>query len=142
MHDTDACYTTQLLLSFFFQAKKKIDLPSDSQDVVVQPTLVKGHVIGGWYRTQCSSMVNMAVLFVDNLVRNSMQFNGEYGCTFCGQPGETFHTGRGTRRHILVFPFDEKNPDGSHCTAATIKQYSVVTVEENQVVSHHICIIL
>ena len=56
----------------FFSGEKKIDLPSDSQDVVVQPTLVKGHVIGGWYGTQCNSMVNMAVLFVGNLVRHSI----------------------------------------------------------------------
>ena len=114
-----------------FFSVEKIDLPSNSQDVVVQPTLVKGHVIGGCFD-----------LPARRLVLNSMQFNGEYGCTFCEQPGETVHTGRRARGHVLVFPFDEKNPDGPHHTAATIKQYSVVAVEENQVVSHHICVIV
>ena len=106
-------------------------MPSNSQDVVVQPTLVKGHVIGG-----CFDLPARA------LVRNSMQFNGEYSCTFCEQPGETVRTGRGAHGHVLAFPFDEKNPDGPHRTAATIKQYSVVAVEENQVVSHCIYIIV
>lgn len=108
-----------------------IDLPSNSQDVVVQPTLVKGHVVGGCFDLPAHA-----------LVRNSMQFNGEYGCTFCEQHGETVRTGRGAHGHVLAFPFDEKNPDGPHRTAATIKQYSVVAVEENQVVSHCIYIIV
>ena len=53
---------------YLFFSGEKIDLPSNSQDVVVQPTLVKGHVIGG-----CFDLPACA------LVLNSIQFNGEYG---------------------------------------------------------------
>ena len=93
--------------------------PSNTQDV---NTLVRGHVIGGCFDLPARAMV-----------RNSMQFNGEYGCTYCEQPGDVIQTRQGGLVHI--YPFDERNPDGPHPTAATANKYAEVAVKEKQVVS-------
>lgn len=44
------------------------------------------------------------------LVCNSMQYNGEYGCWKCLQPGKTVKTGQ--RGHARGFPFNEEDPKG------------------------------
>ena len=44
------------------------------------------------------------------LVCNSMQYNGEYGCWKCLQPGKTVKTG--PRGHARGFPFNEEDPKG------------------------------
>ena len=44
------------------------------------------------------------------LVCNSMQYNGEYGCWKCLQPGKTVKTGQ--RGHARTFPFNEEDPKG------------------------------
>ena len=44
------------------------------------------------------------------LVCNSMQYNGEYGCWKCLQPGKTVKTGQ--RGHARAFPFNEEDPKG------------------------------
>ena len=66
------------------------------------------------------------------MARNSIQFNGEFGCTFCEQPGETNTTAEGGHSH--VYPFDERNPDGPHRTAANTNKYAEVAVTTNTVV--------
>ena len=85
-------------------------------------TRVRGYVIGGCFDLPARAMV-----------RNSMQFNGEYGCTFCEQPGETLTTEQGG--HPLVYPFDEQYPDGPNRTAATITKSAQVAVNKNMIVS-------
>ena len=42
------------------------------------------------------------------LVCNSMQYNGEYGCWKCLQPGKTVKTGQ--QGHARAFPFNEEDP--------------------------------
>lgn len=44
------------------------------------------------------------------LVCNSMQYNGDYGCWKCLQPGKTVKTGQ--RAHARGFPFNEEDPKG------------------------------
>lgn len=44
------------------------------------------------------------------LVLNSVQFNGQFGCLKCEQPGQTVKTGE--RGHIHAFPFQEADPKG------------------------------
>lgn len=44
------------------------------------------------------------------MVSNSMQFNGEYGCWFCLQPGQNYTTNKGG--HVRIFPFQANDPKG------------------------------
>lgn len=53
------------------------------------------------------------------LVTNSMQFNGQFGCWHCLQPGETFRTESGG--HCHVFPFNKENPDGPPRSSESVK---------------------
>ncbi len=44
------------------------------------------------------------------LVLNSVQFNGQFGCLKCEQPGQTVKTAE--RGHVHAFPFQETAPKG------------------------------
>lgn len=46
------------------------------------------------------------------LVLNSMQFNGNCGCSKCFQPGETFYTSEQGHGHTHIYPFNTADPTG------------------------------
>ena len=48
------------------------------------------------------------------LVLNTIQFNGEFGCSKCLQPGVTYHTS--ARGHTHIYPFCSVAPDGPKST--------------------------
>ena len=59
-----------------------------------------------------SSVAALTYIPARAAVRNSMQFNGAYSCTFCEQSGETVKTG--PSGHVHAYLFDEINPNGPH----------------------------
>jgi hypothetical protein len=67
------------------------------------------------------------------LIQNFIQFNGEYGCSFCEQPGESYHTGKGGTVHI--FPFNHDSPAGPSRTKARCIQHAKDAINENKVVT-------
>lgn len=49
-------------------------------------------------------------------VLNTTQFNGQYGCNFCQQPGSSCRTEKGG--HVHTFPYIQSSPKGpprTHC---------------------------
>lgn len=44
------------------------------------------------------------------LVLKAVQFNGQFGCLKCQQPGQTVKTGE--RGHVHAFPFQKADPKG------------------------------
>ena len=63
---------------------------------------------------------------------NVIQYNGEYGCNFCEQPGNSFRTERGGTSHI--FPYQQSEPKGPIRTHQNQKDYVKKAVEEQSVV--------
>jgi len=71
---------------------------------------------------------------------NVIQYNGEYGCSFCEQPGNSFRTERGGTIH--VFPYQPSAPKGPVRTHKKQKGYARKAVEEQSVViiSVYVCV--
>mgnify|MGYP000609824795 FL=1 len=75
------------------------------------------------------------------LVCNSMQYNGEYGCWKCLQPGKTVKTGQ--RGHARTFPFNEEDPKGPLRTKELTLQHARYVVNGDKgfswlsILQHH-----
>ena len=71
---------------------------------------------------------------------NVMQYNGQYGCNFCEQPGTSIRTEKGG--HVLTFPYQNDSPKGPPRTHKTQIDYARKATEERSVVSININIII
>lgn len=65
-------------------------------------------------------------------VMNTIQYNGEYGCNFCEQPGSTVKTERGGSVHAYFYDVD--CPNGPVRTHESQKKHATKAVETNTVV--------
>ena len=67
------------------------------------------------------------------LVQNFVQYNGEYGCGFCEQPGRSLRTDNGGT--VRVFPYLVDSPKGERRTTTVCADYyAKEAVESNSVV--------
>lgn len=64
----------------------------------------------GQFNSKVVLLLGTADLPAKCLVMNMVQFNGEYGCSKCLQPGSTVRTDKGG--HVHVYPFISHNPKG------------------------------
>ena len=67
------------------------------------------------------------------MVSNSMQFNGKFGCGFCLQAGETYHTSSG--RHVHIYPYEVDTPKGPWRNAENLQEdvnQVIQNVQENK----------
>ena len=69
------------------------------------------------------------------LVLNAMQFNGEYGCSFCEQPGVTTRVGSSTG-HVHTFPYNKDNPKGPARTKAGCAHDAMIARSNHSVVKY------
>ena len=67
------------------------------------------------------------------MVYNMHQYNGEYGCSHCLQPGEQMQTGR--RGSVHIYPYDCNNPNGPMRTAIKTDEHSRKAIETGNPVS-------
>ena len=66
------------------------------------------------------------------MVQNFIPFNGQYGCSYCEQPGRTMLTKRGG--HVHIFPYSEHAPTGPPRTQQACEQYALEAVQRHTVV--------
>ena len=67
------------------------------------------------------------------LVQNFVQYNGEYGCGYCEQPGRSLRTENGGT--VRVFPYQVDAPKGERrTTTVCADQYAKDAMEYNSVV--------
>ena len=63
---------------------------------------------------------------------NTIQYNGNYGCNFCKQPGTSVRTERGG--HVHAFPFQAHNPKGPARTHKEQNEYAREAIQKKSVV--------
>ncbi len=71
------------------------------------------------------------------LVQNFIQFNGAYGCSFCEQPGKSYHTDRGGTVH--VFPYNLTSPNGPRRTNRSCIEHAKIASLDHKIVSYIYC---
>lgn len=57
--------------------------------------------------------------------QNLVQFNGEYGCPYCLEPGKTVKVGLRGHTHAFPFNFDSKTGHAKLRTHASTKEHAV-----------------
>lgn len=62
--------------------------------------------------------------------QNITQFNGEYGCSYCLEPGKTVKAGKG---HTHCFPFNHNNVNGHAKMRTHESMIEHATKAQNQV---------
>ena len=67
---------------------------------------------------------------------NVIQYNGQYGCNFCEQPGSSVRTEKGG--HVLTFPYQRSSPKGPTRTHKTQVDYVRKAIEEKSVVKEYV----
>jgi hypothetical protein len=67
------------------------------------------------------------------LVLNCNQFNGEFSCTRCLHPGQTFKTRKG--RSVRIFPYDALKPQFE---ARTFEQNAISATENKKTLKDHL----
>lgn len=65
---------------------------------------------------------------------NTIQFNGEYGCNFCKQPGCTVQTERGG--HVHCYPYQIEMPKGPSRTHGMYIESAKKAIQDNSTVSY------
>lgn len=66
------------------------------------------------------------------LVLNTVQFNGQFGCLKCEQPGKTVKTGE--RGHVHTFPFQNTDPKGPSRTHKKFVDNAKMAYDSNSIV--------
>lgn len=66
------------------------------------------------------------------MVQNFIQFNGQYGCCYCKQPGTTVPTEKGG--HVHTFPYVHQSPKGPPRTQQAFIQDARKAVKTHSVV--------
>lgn len=66
------------------------------------------------------------------LVLNIVQFNGQFGCLKCEQPGQTVKTGE--RGHVHAFPFQKTDPKGPPRTHKGFVDNAKMAYDSNSIV--------
>ena len=67
------------------------------------------------------------------MLSNSMQYNGEFGCWYCYQPGKNHKTERGGHTHI--FPFKTEKPKGPERSVESLQtdfNKAIINIQENK----------
>ena len=63
---------------------------------------------------------------------NTIQYNGQYRCNFCEQPGSTVRTEKGGNVHAFIYNVDD--PKGPMRTHRSQLEYAKQAVQQNTVV--------
>ena len=66
------------------------------------------------------------------LVLNTVQYNGQFGCQKCEQPGQTVKTGE--RGHVHAFPFQKTDPKGPPRTHKGFVDNAKMAYDSNSIV--------
>lgn len=108
---------TIIIMSFSIHVGVEVEVPG------LDPFVMTAHVI-------CCS----CDLPGKALVQNFVQYNGEYGCGYCEQPGRSLRTENGG--NVRVFPYQVDNPKGERrTTTVCADQHAKDAMESNSVVS-------
>ena len=62
-----------------------------------------------------------------SLVQNFMQYNGNYGCGKCEQPGMTYKTSQ--KGHTHIYPYQTSNPSGPLRTKCETLRYADLAIQ-------------
>lgn len=71
---------------------------------------------------------------------NIMQFNGQYGCNFCEQPGISCRTDKGG--HVHTFPFTLSSPKGPARTHESYIEHAKQAVRQKSVVCGYVILLI
>lgn len=67
------------------------------------------------------------------IIQETIQFNGEFGCSFCEDPGEGLKTKKGG--NVRVFPLKNVCHDATLRTEERVKAQAMIALENNTVVN-------